>query len=142
MVDGACARRENVAVRPGRPPPMTLSHSGDAMPHSPFRRPLVCAAVALIIAGVAGVAAAQRASGSFTLQQIMGYPYPSALVAAPTGARIAWVFDERGVRNIYVASAPDWQAHRATSYTADDGQELTNLSFTPDGNTIVYVRGG
>ena len=112
------------------------------MRYSPFRRPLVCAAAALITASIAGVAAAQRASGSFTLQQIMSYPYPSALVAAPTGARIAWVFDERGVRNIYVASAPDWQAHRATGYTADDGQELTNLSFTPDGNTIVYVRGG
>jgi dipeptidyl aminopeptidase/acylaminoacyl peptidase len=112
------------------------------MRHSQFRRPLVWGAAALITASVAGVAPAQRASGSFTLQQVMGYPYPSALVAAPTGARIAWVFDERGVRNIYVASAPDWQAHRATNYTADDGQELTNLAFTPDGNTVVYVRGG
>jgi dipeptidyl aminopeptidase/acylaminoacyl peptidase len=112
------------------------------MRHSPFRRPFVCCAAALIATSVAGAAPAQRASGSFTLQQIIGYPYPSALVAAPTGARIAWVFDERGVRNIYAASAPDWQAHRVTSYTADDGQELTNLAFTPDGNTIVYVRGG
>ncbi|HEX6816364.1 MAG TPA: hypothetical protein VF102_11860, partial [Gemmatimonadaceae bacterium] len=112
------------------------------MRHSPFRRSLVCGAAALLAASAAGVAPAQRASGSFTLQQVLGYPYPSALIAAPTGARVAWVFDERGVRNIYVASAPDWQAHRATNYTADDGQELTNLAFTPDGNTVVYVHGG
>jgi hypothetical protein len=24
----------------------------------------------------------------------------------------------------------------------DDGQELSNLAFSPDGKTIVYVRGG
>ena len=101
-------------------------------------------AACIVLATVAGAGslAAQRGGAPFTLRQVTGYPFPSALVAAPSGARVAWVFDERGVRNIYQAAAPDWQAHRVTDYTADDGQELTNLSFTPDGNTIVYVRGG
>lgn len=79
---------------------------------------------------------------AFTLDQIMGYPYPENLVVAPAGGRIAWTFDERGVRNIYVADAPDFVARRVTSYDSDDGQELTQLSFSDDGNTIVYVRGG
>ena len=78
----------------------------------------------------------------FTLDQVLGYPYPSNLIAAPTGSRIAWVLDERGHRNIYFADAPDYRARRLTHYLADDGQELTNLAFTPDGNTVVYVRGG
>jgi dipeptidyl aminopeptidase/acylaminoacyl peptidase len=78
----------------------------------------------------------------FTLEQVLSYPYPSNLVAAPSGSRIAWVLDERGHRNIYVAEAPDYKARRLTHYMADDGQELTNLAFTADGNTIVYVRGG
>jgi dipeptidyl aminopeptidase/acylaminoacyl peptidase len=52
------------------------------------------------------------------------------------------VFNERGVRNVWTAEGPDWKAHQLTRYTADDGQELTNLSFSPDGNTVVYVRGG
>lgn len=110
-----------------------------------FRRPRWSSGVAFIVFGLAASTAslaAQRSAPSFTLKQVTGYPFPSALVAAPSGARVAWVFDERGVRNIYEAAAPDWQAHRVTDYTADDGQELTNLSFTPDGNTIVYVRGG
>ncbi|MGH7648440.1 MAG: S9 family peptidase [Gemmatimonadaceae bacterium] len=110
-----------------------------------FRRPRWSSRAACIVLGLvasAGSLAAQRGAAPFTLRQVTGYPFPSALVAAPSGARVAWVFDERGVRNIYEAAAPDWQAHRVTSYTADDGQELTNLSFTPDGNTIVYVRGG
>src|SRR5262249_23935434 len=89
-------------------------------------------------------AAAARAQSSahFTLQQILSYPYPSELVAAPGGARTAWVIMERGVRNAYEAHGPDWSAHRVTRYTADDGQDLTQLSFARDGRTIVYVRGG
>src|SRR5262249_22739801 len=74
--------------------------------------------------------------------QILSLPQPDNLVAAPSGATIAWTFSERGARNIYVASGPDFAARRVTSYQDDDGQELTNLSFAPDGKTIVYVRGG
>lgn len=58
------------------------------------------------------------------------------------GAAIAWTFNERGLRNVYFAGGPDFTARRLTSYLADDGQELTSLSFSADGKTIVYVRGG
>ncbi|HVP70105.1 MAG TPA: LpqB family beta-propeller domain-containing protein [Gemmatimonadaceae bacterium] len=91
---------------------------------------------------VVAVAVHAQAAAPFTLQQILGYPFPTELVAAPTGAQIAWVFTERGVRNVYEAHGPDWAAHRVTRYTADDGQELTQLAFSRDGRTIVYVRGG
>jgi len=88
-------------------------------------------------------ALAQAATpGPYTLRQILSYPYALELVAAPTGARIAWVLNEQGVRNIYEAHAPDWSAHRLTRYTADDGLELTQLAITSDGQTVVYVRGG
>ena len=78
----------------------------------------------------------------FTLDQIMSNPFPENLVASPSGSRVAWTFNERGVRNIYVADGPDFAARKVTSYSKDDGQELTNLSFSDDGRTIVYVRGG
>src|SRR5205814_2112639 len=71
-----------------------------------------------------------------------GLPQPDHLVAAPAGSTIAWTFNERGVRNIYVASGPDFKPRRLTAYTSDDGQELTNLQFSGEGRTIVYVRGG
>jgi dipeptidyl aminopeptidase/acylaminoacyl peptidase len=87
------------------------------------------------------VLAAQQAAGP-TLAQFLSYPYPSELVAAPHGAAIAWVLNERGARNVWEAQAPDWTPRRLTGYTADDGQELTQLAFTPDGRTVVYVRGG
>jgi dipeptidyl aminopeptidase/acylaminoacyl peptidase len=80
--------------------------------------------------------------GTFTLAQIMSYPFPEDLIASPSGSRVAWTFDERGVRNIYVADAPRFTPRKVTPYDKDEGQELTNLSFSADGRTIVYVRGG
>ncbi|HEY9427044.1 MAG TPA: alpha/beta fold hydrolase [Gemmatimonadaceae bacterium] len=87
-------------------------------------------------------AGAQNAAGSYTLEQIRSYPFPSELSAASDAPRVAWVFDERGVRNIYVAEGPSWTPRKITLYSSDDGQELTNVSLTPDGRTVVYVRGG
>jgi dipeptidyl aminopeptidase/acylaminoacyl peptidase len=84
----------------------------------------------------------QSAPAAFTLAQVMSYPFPDNLIAAPSGARVAWTFEERGVRNIFVADAPNFEPRKVTSYDADDGQELTGLAFSEDGSTIVYVRGG
>src|SRR5436189_2072042 len=95
----------------------------------------MCAVAATVIAQ-------QPASRPFTVEQILGFPSPDNLAASPTGSTIAWTFNERGVRNIYVASGPDFAPRRLTAYKSDDGQELTNLSFSNDGLTIVYVRGG
>jgi dipeptidyl aminopeptidase/acylaminoacyl peptidase len=91
---------------------------------------------------LAARAAQQRSPNSFTVNQILGFPSPDNLVASPVGSTIAWTFNERGVRNVYVADGPDFAPRRITPYTADDGQELTSLRFSSDGKTIVYVRGG
>ena len=115
------------------------------MPSRPPRgaaRALLAALAAL--ATVAPAAAQQRArpAAPFTLEQVKGYPFPTELTAAPTGARIAWAFDERGRRNVWVAEGPAFAARRLTAYEADDGQELTGVAITADGQRVVYVRGG
>src|SRR6185436_1073177 len=84
----------------------------------------------------------QRATTSFTVEQIKSYPFPNELTAAGTGSRIAWAFNERGLRNVWVAEGPDFKARRLTNYTTDDGQELTSVSISDDGKYVVYVRGG
>src|SRR5436190_813789 len=84
----------------------------------------------------------QAPASPFTLEQAMTYPFPDNLVASPAGSLIAWTFNERGARNIYVAQGPDFTARRNTPYQGDEGQEITSLRFTPDGRSIVYVRGG
>jgi dipeptidyl aminopeptidase/acylaminoacyl peptidase len=95
-----------------------------------------------VAAGVIGFAQTPAPPGAFALEGVLDYPFPDNLVAAPRGAAIAWTFNERGNRNIYAADGPDFQARKVTSYTGDEGQELTSLAFAPDGKRIVYVRGG
>src|SRR5947207_375840 len=78
----------------------------------------------------------------FTLEQVLSSPFPSELTASRTGDRIAWVFDKEGRRNIWVADGPQLKARQLTKFNDDDGQELTDLGFSADGNWIVFVHGG
>jgi dipeptidyl aminopeptidase/acylaminoacyl peptidase len=54
---------------------------------------------------------------------------------------MAWAFDAEGKRNIWVAEGPAFAARQVTRSTNDDGQELTDLVFSPNGAMIAYVRG-
>ncbi|HTY05919.1 MAG TPA: prolyl oligopeptidase family serine peptidase [Gemmatimonadales bacterium] len=95
-----------------------------------------------LIALLVPLTSRQGTEGPFALAQVLGYPYPTGLVTAPGGAAAAWVLSEHGVRNVWVAQAPDWTPKQLTDGKADDGQELTQLAFTRDGKTVLYVRGG
>ena len=97
---------------------------------------------ALLLLVVPAGLLAQRASSGFTLAQVMGAPYPTNLTAAATGERLAWTLNERGVRNVWVAEGPTFAARRLTDYPLDEGQELNAVSISPDGNWVVYMRGG
>ncbi|UCC73220.1 MAG: S9 family peptidase [Gemmatimonadota bacterium] len=83
-----------------------------------------------------------EAQERFTIEQIMSSPFPSDLTAATSGGNVAWVFNAEGVRNIWVAEGPDYTGRRLTEYSEDDGQALSGLTWTPDGGSIVYARGG
>ena len=83
------------------------------------------------------------AQSPFPLEQVMSSPFPSELTAAAHGSRVAWVFDAKGVRNVWVADGPDFihTARQLTHYTADDGQPIASLRLTPDGKTALYALG-
>jgi dipeptidyl aminopeptidase/acylaminoacyl peptidase len=100
-------------------------------------------AIRLVVVTALGLrAAAAQSPASFTLDAVLSSPFPSTISAAPNGGAVAWVLDERGARNIWVAEPPSYRGRRLTSFTADDGQDIGQLEWTPDGRTIVYVRGG
>ncbi|HEX7018857.1 MAG TPA: alpha/beta fold hydrolase [Gemmatimonadaceae bacterium] len=82
------------------------------------------------------------AAESFTLDQVLSLPFPTDLTTSATGQRAAWVVFARGVRNVYAAEGPQWAPRKLTSYTQDDGQEITNLSISADGKWVVYTLGG
>ncbi len=79
--------------------------------------------------------------GPFTLEQILGSPFPSGMSAAPKGGKVAWVINHQGARNIWVAGPPDYKGKQITQWSEDDGQTISQLAWTPDGNRIVFVRG-
>jgi len=98
-------------------------------------------AIILVVASVVFSLPPCSAETAFTIDQILSAPFPSNLIASKTGSRVAWILDQQGRRNIWVAEAPQFHVRQLTKYDADDGQELSELQFSKDGNTLVYVRG-
>src|SRR5581483_699326 len=93
----------------------------------------------LAIALVCLYASCQAAN--FTLEQVLSSPFPSGLTAAAHATRVAWVFDKQGARNVWIADGPDFLARQVTHYSGDDGEPIASLRLTPDGRTVVFVRG-
>lgn len=84
--------------------------------------------------------AAPASAQSFTIEQALSAPFPTDLTASKAGA-FAWVFNAKGVRNVWLAEPAGYKARQVTSYANDDGQDIGGLSFTGDG-AVLYVRGG
>ena len=107
-----------------------------AVPFLPshFAALFFCAACALLVPP-------SSAAQGFTVEQIMSSPFPEDLTAAARAPRIGWIFDAKGVRNVWVADAPGFAARQVTHYSDDDGMDLNSLRLTPDGRTVVYSRG-
>jgi len=78
---------------------------------------------------------------SFTLEQVTSAPFPSELTVSKRGDKVAWAFDAEGKRNVWIVEGPSWASRQLTHYDSDDGQELSDLVFSPNGNAIAYVRG-
>ena len=78
---------------------------------------------------------------AFTIEQVLSAPFPSGLTSAAHAPRVAWIFDNKGERNIWVADAPDFVPRQVTHYTGDEGQQIASVRLSPDGKTIVYARG-
>jgi len=96
---------------------------------------------ALALLGLIAVATLPTLAATFTLDQVLSSPFPTGLVAASQGTRIAWVFNSQGARNVWVADGPNFAARQVTHYSGDDGNPIASLRLTPDGRTIVFVRG-
>jgi dipeptidyl aminopeptidase/acylaminoacyl peptidase len=95
------------------------------------------------VAAVLAMACVQpAAAANFSIPDVLSYPFVVDLVSAPQANRIAWVRMVRGVRNVWVADGPAFTPRQVTAFTADDGEELTQLTFSPDGAVLVFVRGG
>jgi dipeptidyl aminopeptidase/acylaminoacyl peptidase len=98
--------------------------------------------VRLLSALTLALAATTAGAAAFTLPQVLSYPYPQELAAAPKGSALAWVQNEMGVRNVWMVDSAGATPKQLTHYTVDDGQEITQLAFSPDEAYLLFIRGG
>ena len=78
----------------------------------------------LILSGQPASAESRLPAHDFTIEQVLSAPFPSGLVAAGQGGRVAWVFDKAGSRNVWLAEPGAngrFSARPITSYIGDDG---------------------
>ncbi len=104
------------------------------MRHSYIR---ALAATAIVAAPLARIDAQAKP----TIEQFLSPAYPSELVSAAKADRIAWIAYDRGRRNIYTATGPDFKPVRLTKFLDDDGVILSELEISDDGSIVTFVRG-
>jgi dipeptidyl aminopeptidase/acylaminoacyl peptidase len=106
------------------------------------RMTFVCLALGLILTAGAALSfcAAPSQPRAFSLESVLSAPFPSDLVASPRGDALAWVQDDQGRRNIWLAAAPEFKARAVTHFDRDDGLEISDLTFSRDGSILVFVR--
>ncbi len=101
----------------------------------------LAAALSLVVLGESSAAP----GNGFSIHNVLSAPFPSDLHASPKGNKAAWISNDAGSRNLWVADVPADGTHGArqvTAYSGDDGIDMGEIRWTPDANSIVYTRGG
>jgi len=81
------------------------------------------------------------AQASYSIEDILSPGFPSNLVSAKHADRIAWVENERGMRNVYTAVAPNYEPVKLTGTSGDDGNDMSGLQISDDGEIVSFIRG-
>jgi dipeptidyl aminopeptidase/acylaminoacyl peptidase len=76
-----------------------------------------------------------------TISNLLSPAFPTELKSSADGNTIAWVFNSKGERNIFVATGDGANAKQITMYKGDEGIEISSLAFTANNNQLVFVRG-
>jgi dipeptidyl aminopeptidase/acylaminoacyl peptidase len=107
-----------------------------------IRQSLLAGATALATLTLLAPGITRGADDPFSMADVLGYPYQDQLASAEHADKIAWMQNIRGARNVWIAEGPDFKPRQLTHYTGDEGQEISSITFSPDGSKLVFVRGG
>src|SRR5882762_1130498 len=84
---------------------------------------------------------AKLSVGQTNLEQFLAHPTESNFVSSPDGKNIAWTINDAGKRNVMIKTGTELP-RMLTDYQQDDGQEISQLVFSPNGTKVIFVRGG
>lgn len=77
----------------------------------------------------------------FTLDQVLSAPFPAGMTSCPKTGAVAWEMNDKGARNVWVALPEKYQGVKLTSWSRDDGSTISQLAWTPDCGSLLFVRG-
>jgi dipeptidyl aminopeptidase/acylaminoacyl peptidase len=92
--------------------------------------------------GGLGLALTATQAATPDLESFLAYPFVSGLIAPEQGGQLAWIETRQGKRSVWLARGADLAATRLAGTGIDDGMELAEPAFSPDGNILAWVRGG
>lgn len=75
------------------------------------------------------------------LEQFLSHPIESGFASSTDGKNIAWVINDHGKRNVMIKIGNELPK-LFTDFQQDDGQEISQLVFSPNGTKLLFVRGG
>jgi dipeptidyl aminopeptidase/acylaminoacyl peptidase len=81
-----------------------------------------------------------KLSSAQNLEQFLSHPIEYNLVSPTNAKHIVWVINDHGKHTIMIRSGSDFPKVLA-SYPQDDGQEISQLVFSPNGTKLVFVKG-
>jgi len=77
----------------------------------------------------------------YTIADFLSPASPLEITVAKKADRIAWITYDQGVRNVFTAAAPDFKPVKITSFTGDNGIDLTYVQLSDDGRIATFIRG-
>jgi dipeptidyl aminopeptidase/acylaminoacyl peptidase len=85
--------------------------------------------------------AVQFSFAQTALEQFISHPIESGFASSKDGKNLAWVINDHGKRNIIIKTGTDLPRY-LTDFQQDDGQEISQLTFSPNGIKLLFVKGG
>ncbi|MEZ2347435.1 prolyl oligopeptidase family serine peptidase [Terriglobus sp. RCC_193] len=96
--------------------------------------------ILLAVVALSASVSSAVAQKPFSVADALSAPFMNQLTAAPAKSRVAWFVDDEGKRNVWAAS-PTEKARSLTHYTEDDGQDIDDIIWSPEGERVAYTHG-
>jgi dipeptidyl aminopeptidase/acylaminoacyl peptidase len=96
----------------------------------------------LIASSIEAQTTTPRATAPISVPAVLQAPFVASVSAAPARGAVAFVLREGGSRNIYLAGPPAYSPKKLTAFDRDDGTEITDLAWSKDALSLLFVRGG